>query len=144
MTQIELAHAAGMAVNSIRLYEAGKRIPGLNQRIKIADALDCSPSDLLMDSELEAFSEAWEIGYMAREEETREEIELAITEMQARKDDPLYANMIAAYHRLNADGQREAVRHVEIIAGNPIYQRTPRTESTETPPQSSADDGQGN
>lgn len=38
-TQIELAKSAGIAVNSLRLYEANKREPSLKQLRKIAYAL---------------------------------------------------------------------------------------------------------
>ncbi len=38
-TQIELAKSAGIAVNSLRLYEANKREPSLKQLSKIAQAL---------------------------------------------------------------------------------------------------------
>lgn len=39
LTQAELAKSAGIAVNSVRLYESGKRIPDILQAAKIADAL---------------------------------------------------------------------------------------------------------
>lgn len=45
MTQSELAQKAGVAVNSIRLYEVGKRQPGVEQIKRIANALAISPAD---------------------------------------------------------------------------------------------------
>lgn len=39
-TQIELAKSSGIAVNSLRLYEANKREPSLKQLRKIAQALE--------------------------------------------------------------------------------------------------------
>lgn len=47
LSQIDLAKKAGIAVNSLRLYEAGKRNPSLKNLIRIADALEVQLSDLL-------------------------------------------------------------------------------------------------
>lgn len=49
LTQIELAQKAGIAVNSIRLYEGHKRIPNLETVQKIADSLDLDIRELLHD-----------------------------------------------------------------------------------------------
>lgn len=130
LTQVQLAEKAGMAVNSIRLYESGKRIPNLSVRVELADALDVSLDELATKEELKVFGQIWEIGYWDREEEFHDELEFAINEIDTRKKDPLYANLVSTYRRLNADGKREAVRSIVIIAGNPIYQRT---DTTETP-----------
>ena len=42
LTQEELAQAAEISINSLRLYEGGKRVPDLIQASKIADALSIS------------------------------------------------------------------------------------------------------
>lgn len=47
MTQLELAKAAGIAVNSLRLYESNKRQPRIEQLNAIAKALGTSPTYLL-------------------------------------------------------------------------------------------------
>lgn len=49
LTQIEVAEKAGIAVNSLRLYEAGKRMPNLGQIQAIAAALDGDVSYLVCD-----------------------------------------------------------------------------------------------
>lgn len=46
LTQIEFADKAGIAVNSLRLYESGKRQPRLDQLGKIASALNVTVSYL--------------------------------------------------------------------------------------------------
>ena len=115
MTQIELAEAVGMAVNSIRLYEAGKRIPSIDQRIRIADKLDCSPYDLMTEEEERAFADAAGVGYWSRDEELKLEFGYSISETEIE--------LIGHFNKLNIHGQKEAIRSVEIIAGNPIYQR---------------------
>ena len=47
MTQIELAQKAGIAVNSLRLYEADKRLPRSDAACKLADALQVSVDELI-------------------------------------------------------------------------------------------------
>lgn len=47
MTQIALAKASGLAVNSIRLYESGKHNPKMDSLKKLADALDVDVIDLM-------------------------------------------------------------------------------------------------
>lgn len=115
LTQLELAEMVGMAVNSIRLYEAGKRIPSIDQRIKIAEKLDCSPYDLMTEEEERAFADAAGIGYWSRDEELKAEFGYTILEPEIE--------LIGHFNKLNIHGQKEAIRCVEIIAGNPIYQR---------------------
>lgn len=137
LTQIQLAEKAGMAVNSIRLYESGKRIPSIDQRIIIAEVLDCSPFDFMTEGEAEAFSNHFLLGYWSREEEFHDELEFAFEEMQTRKDDPLYTNMIAAYKKLNMYGKVEASKRVEELTRIPEYRR-------KSPQKPLADDNQTN
>lgn len=47
LTQIEVAQAAHISVNSLRLYESGKREPKLSVVVRIAHALALSAADLL-------------------------------------------------------------------------------------------------
>lgn len=47
LSQIEVAEKANVAVNSIRLYEANKRQPRMDQLQKIASALSIPVTDLL-------------------------------------------------------------------------------------------------
>lgn len=50
-TQIELAEKAGMAVNTLRLYEGGRRHPSEKQLQRLADALNISVSELMESKE---------------------------------------------------------------------------------------------
>lgn len=151
LTQVELAEIAGMAVNSIRLYESGKRIPSIDQRIKIADKLDCSPFDFMTEGEAEAFSEHFMLGYWSREEEFHDELEFATKELEARKNDFLYSNMITSYKKLNADGKIEAAKRVDELTQIPKYQRTAPEEplaeadtNTDTPEKEKPPEGPNN
>lgn len=47
LTQIDLAEKAGIAVNSVRLYESGKVTPKLDAMRKLADALEIDINWLL-------------------------------------------------------------------------------------------------
>lgn len=47
LSQVELAEKAGIAVNSLRLYEAGKREPKIDAVTRLADALGVSKQGLL-------------------------------------------------------------------------------------------------
>lgn len=47
LSQIELAEKAGIAVNSLRLYEAGKREPKIDAITKLAGALGVTKQELL-------------------------------------------------------------------------------------------------
>ena len=47
LTQIQVANKAGIAVNSLRLYESGKRMPRYDQMEKIATALNVHPGELM-------------------------------------------------------------------------------------------------
>ena len=49
MTQIELSQKAGVAISSLRLYEANKRQPGIEQLKCIADVLKISPALFFAD-----------------------------------------------------------------------------------------------
>lgn len=59
MTQVELAEKAGIAVNSVRLYEAGKIVPKLDTIEKISGALSVDFNWLLNGFTLEEHNEAF-------------------------------------------------------------------------------------
>lgn len=49
LTQAELAEKAGIAINSVRLYESGKVVPKIDTVRKITSALKMSVSDFITD-----------------------------------------------------------------------------------------------
>lgn len=51
MKQSELAEKTGFIIQHISKFERGVARLGIDQLVKIADALDCSPSYLLKDYE---------------------------------------------------------------------------------------------
>ena len=90
LSQIEVAEKANVAVNSIRLYEANKRQPRMDQLQKIASALEIDVAELLETKpQMDWFRDlGYQIGfdadsklyYISRNDEkyysiTREEVE---------------------------------------------------------------------
>lgn len=119
LTQIEVAEKAGIAVNSLRLYEAGKRIPNLSQIQAIAVALDDDvvylisgqttaevEQGILIQAEVEA-------KYYAQSRFTETE------EWKSRVDE--IGKDIA---KLNSEGQLEAVKRVKELTEIAKYQRS--------------------
>ena len=129
LTQIELARKVGMSVNSIRLYEAGKRLPSIEVRINIAEAMGFDSYELMTEQEAAALVASSGIGYWARDDELRN-IGYTFSEEETK--------LIESFSALNVRGQKEAVRNVGIIAGNPLYKRSGAAEdgtsTTASPP----------
>lgn len=47
MSQSELAEKSGMNITSITMYETEQRIPGIDKVYLLAEALGCTPNDLI-------------------------------------------------------------------------------------------------
>lgn len=128
LTQIKLAEMADMAVNSIRLYESGKRIPSIDQRIRIAYELDCSPFDLMTEDEVKSFTDSdsqFQSFILIHNDMVKNTQKIKALEFAKS----IYArDIISAFELLNERGQEEAARSVSIIAGNPVFQRKNTTE----------------
>ena len=119
-TQIDLAAKAGIAVNSLRLYEANKRQPRADQLraiasalgVSIADLLDVKPSHAVDPNETEAERENRLVlpeGYFEK---------LATPEETARRD-----KLLASFIEMNATGQQKTVEQVSDLAKIPDYQK---------------------
>lgn len=113
LTQIEVANSAGIAVNSLRLYENNKRQPRFEQLIAILEAMGATMGDLLalvdtVDTEPnihQGLTALFTAGDVYRSEQLKREL-----------------NML--FDKLNLDGKEKAVETVKIIEGNPEFQRT--------------------
>jgi transcriptional regulator with XRE-family HTH domain len=49
--QVELARRAGMSVTQYNPYETGKKEPKASQVIRLAEALEVTPNDILLESD---------------------------------------------------------------------------------------------
>lgn len=100
LTQAVVAKNAGIAVNSLRLYEAGKRCPNLDQLKKIAKALDVDAFSLMdFDTASDALSDMI--------------------------NTPAKQLILTAFDQLNDDGQQKAVERVEELTEIPKYKKEP-------------------
>lgn len=104
LTQEELAQKVGISTMSIRRYESGERIASRDMLHAIATALNVDFYSLA----------SWDQATKALEDDINAGINA-----RARLD--------AAYEKLNDVGQEKAAEAVEIIAGNPDYQRAKST-----------------
>lgn len=108
MKQIELSEKAGISVNAVRLYEAGKTVPNLDTLAKLARAMGLYASDLIDDDQWKNVpmgpGDAW----------------TAESTPQQNKQE---ARLLQHFRTLNDDGQTVAVDRVEELAQIPKYQR---------------------
>lgn len=152
LTQEQLAEMIGVTGVTIMRYENNLRKPNQETFDKLAAALNvphCMLAIGVSQKEWETIptglQEALENASHTLQMAARDKgIDTSLDDVEAKEEHEMKRKLASAFRKLNLQGQKEAVRSVEIISGNPIYQRTPSTDSTETPLQSSADDGQGN
>lgn len=108
MKQIELSEKAGISVNAVRLYEAGKTVPNLDTLAKLARAMGLYASDLIDDDQWKNVpmgpGNAW----------------TAESTPQQNKQE---ARLLQHFRTLNDNGQTVAVERVQELAQIPAYQR---------------------
>ena len=107
LTQAELAEKAGIAVNSVRLYEAGARLPKLDTIARMAVAMGLTANDL-MAGQWGKFD-----GIFLSDEEFQQ--------------DDREAQLIYHFRTLNDNGQTVAVERVQELTQIP-------TSAPQTPP----------
>ena len=110
LTQAELAEKAGIAVNSVRLYEAGARLPKLDTIARMAVAMGLTANDLI----------AGQWG----------NFEGAFLSAEEFQQDDREAQLIYHFRNLNDNGQSVAVERVQELAQIPAYQRPAGAEQT--------------
>ena len=103
LTQAELAEKAGIAVNSVRLYESGKVIPKLDTIARIARAMGLTASDFV-GGQWGKFQ-----GGFCSEEEVQQ--------------DDREARLIYYFQNLNEKGQATALDRLEELTQLQKYQR---------------------
>lgn len=101
LTQAELAEKAGIAVNSVRLYEAGARLPKLDTIARMAVAMGLYAGDLVDAGQ-------WGQVQPGEDSETASAAE---------------SQLIYHFRTLNDNGQTVAVERVQELTQIPAYQR---------------------
>ena len=139
LTQVQLAEKAGIAVNSLRLYEAGKRSPNTETLRKIMSALGIEYYWDFMSSMLDNTEEmrrAEQLLNRIKSDERQAKVRLygekAVSENEAEEEkiEEIYSSecterIVFALAKLNASGQEKAVERVEELTEIPKYQISP-------------------
>ena len=125
LTQVDVAQKAKIAVNSLRLYEAGKRTPNLEQLKSIATAMDSSLADFLDDEKQKIF-------YAGADEGSDVENWVKKT-LYGYSFSNTEGCLIGAFSRLNSTGQQEAVKRVEELTEIPRYRAETAPQDTPAP-----------
>ncbi len=113
ITQEQLAEALGVRRAVISKYETGVIEPSISQLKKMAVVLGVTVSDLLYDGPATSFKELY-----SRMEQNSVELPPEETyKMHKQK-------LNDTFDTLNTEGQQKAVESVEIIAGNPKFQKS--------------------
>lgn len=118
MTQSELSSKLNIPYQSISQWERDLRNPKRETLQSIADAL-CIPIRELMDTS--SYVEGFKDGSEAEEWQNHVIDELWKEEGYTFSDSEV--RLINAFSVLSHEGQKKAVESVEIIAGNPDYQK---------------------
>lgn len=118
MTQKELAKEIGCAEVTIRQYEANRREPDYKTYRKLEDALKIAlvahPADEILN--------------------------LDYPSAEANSGGPARIVLLAAYDKLNGEGQKIAVERIKELALIPQYQRTEPPEEEKAGESSSTDE----
>lgn len=135
LTQASLGEAAGLSTMSIRRYESGDRLIPEPTIKKISAALGEDIAEIFLaerkkedDADTAKIADA--INSYGRMRKLEEKYPLVLSFDFLHH--PNTFDLLTAFNLLNDDGQQEAIRSVEIIAGNPIYQRTDPIETLPT------------
>lgn len=131
MTQAELANRLGVSQAMVAQYESDSRKPKHKTLQKIAEALETSVFSLMEfdETELSSFVQNLDqtlLSLIKADYSTDTEfykdffgkkISLAVINSETDR------RLVTAYYKLNEEGKQKAVESVEIIAGNPHYQK---------------------
>ena len=130
LTQIQLAEQAGIAVSSLRRYEAGEREPPLSALEKCAKAMGLSLNELLhlydeMKSEAEEVKESIQ-SFDLYQKLLEKNPEMAEWDWQsiltsAELIQIRFDRLVVAFAQLNGAGQLKAIEWVEELADIPRY-----------------------
>ena len=126
LTQIELAEKAGIAVNSVRLYESGKITPKLDSLQKIAGALNVgietlfAPDQLIKQAVKEAAPKMFqEPDALKRVVEKTHLLTIYQSEDEREKEIDI---LCIDFCKLNLEGRKKAIERVHELTEVPRYQ----------------------
>lgn len=129
VSQIEAASAAGIAVNSLRLYEAGKRTPNIQQLRHIADALGVNVLYLIgASSEIEEEDDVpakHGISFDLNNPDMPQKVQewLRGSKQPLVPEESVLERILSALAKLNATGQEKVLDYAEDLAKIAKYQQ---------------------
>lgn len=117
LTQEQLAQKAGISVNSVRLYESGKRTPKIETAEILARVLQCEMFELLDERTSQEILQRKHI------EDLTELIRSGKTEWQknAEHEAMMWNSLCNAYQSMNMKGKARAVGVVADLSKVPEY-----------------------
>lgn len=128
MTQKQVAEKCKMADSAIRKYESGKVDPKPKTIQRIADALGVPASDLFDDDYVNIAQLVYDAArsITSVSENAVKSISETATTASKNVDYAIDTGDMLMYHfrKLNHEGRKEATKSVQIIAGNPAFQKT--------------------
>lgn len=136
LTQIDVAARAGISVNSLRLYEAGKRNPKINHLKAILEAMGehtnfTDHAEQLVARQNTTDKIITKIASLLRIDPVELEKHLGSelgADGNSHADDAISSSggrLLAAFSQLNDEGQQKAVERVEELTEIPKYQKAP-------------------
>lgn len=123
VTQEELAKKLGINRATLSKYENGIIEPSLQQIVDITEYLDASLFDVIPEEYKPSFEVIYNLGFDEHSLEFDSEIDFACKELERRKTDTEYANMLFLFDKLNTDGQKVAVERIAELTEIPKYQK---------------------
>lgn len=135
-TQAQLAEKSGVAVITIRQYEAGNRTPKAEQIHKVASALNVSVDWLFSGEEYQIYEDVAQ--NVMRFLDIQSPRDKKLCRVISSKTETLFADeykkkgycfsiaesdLVREFGRLNKDGQEKALDFLEILLGNPEYKK---------------------
>ena len=127
MTQKQVAEKCQMADSAIRKYESGKVNPKPKTIQRIADALGVPASDLFDDDYVSIVQVVHDAAKAISGFSSAANEAIAKTASDAGESakNAIDNGTLLMYHfeKLNHEGRKEATKSVQIIAGNPAFQK---------------------
>ena len=136
LSQVELAQAAGISVNSLRLYEGGKREPRILTLDKIANALDSKLGEIAELSSIDTLAIHAILDRPANsdgkkpltQQEQKQLLEIPSALLKLMHDLGIESQLqdicLEEFNKLNFLGKCTAIGLIQDLAQSPEYQVT--------------------
>ena len=134
LTQIDVAEKAGIAVNSLRNYESGKRDPNFSQLHAISKAIGISVLELISapdwsDSSKTAAEFSDSVSSLAAAgdsdlaAELVDEMDDVGLEVEIAEDRKKHERLMSAFAALSDEGREIALEQIEALAKSPALRK---------------------